>query len=201
MKNDKNRNWTFLVYPESAPKNWLEFLQETGLPYAISPLHDKDFNPTGDQKKPHYHVLICFPGPTTFNKVNNDICDTLNSPIPKRLLSVVGMYRYFTHKDNPEKFQYNELDIKCGNGFDIKEYNSLTTSQVIFLMKELIILCSNKKYTEFSQLIDYLLKEDCVDLFQVASSHVTFFDRYLSSKRNAKKDFEYELQKRIYNNK
>lgn len=190
MTNDKNRNWTFLVYPDSAPTNWFEFLQETGLPFAVSPLHNKDFNPTGDQKKPHYHVLICFPGPTTFNKVNNDICANLNSPIPKRLLSVVGMYRYFTHKDNPEKYQYSDVDIRVSNGFDIKEYNALTTSQTLLLMKELILLCKQKKFTEYCQIINFLLKEDSTDLFQVASSHVTFFDRYLSSTRNSKRDFQ-----------
>lgn len=181
---DKNRNWTFLVYPDSAPSNWFELLQDTGLPFAVSPLHDKDLNPTGDQKKPHYHVLICFPGPTTFNKVNSDICSMLNSPIPKRLLSVVGMFRYFTHKDNPEKYQYNENDIRVSNGFDIKEYNALTTSQVILLMKELQMLIIKQRIYEYAELMDILLDNDSIDLYQVASSHTLFFDRYISSKRN-----------------
>ena len=52
---EKNRNWTFLIYPESAPNDWFEILQNTGLPFAVSPLHDKDFNPTGDQKN---HIII-----------------------------------------------------------------------------------------------------------------------------------------------
>lgn len=181
---EKNRNWTFLVYPDSAPKNWFEILQDTGLPFAVSPLHDRDFNPTGDQKKPHYHVIVCFPGPTTFNKVNNDICSLLNSPIPKRLLSVVGMYRYFTHQDNPEKYQYSDIDIRVSNGFDIKEYNAMTTSQVLFLMKELQLLIIKNKIYEYAELMDMLLNEDSIDLYQVASSHTLFFDRYISSKRN-----------------
>ena len=45
-QNVKKRNWTFLVYPESAPADWVSKLQATGLPVAISPLHDKDINPT-----------------------------------------------------------------------------------------------------------------------------------------------------------
>lgn len=193
MKNDKNRNWTFLVYPDSAPSDWFTILQDTGLPFAVSPLHDNDFNPTGEQKKPHYHVVICFPGPTTFNKVNTDICQLLNSPIPKRVLSVVGIYRYFTHKDNPEKYQYSDDLIRVSNGFDIKEYNALTTSQVLLLMKELCILIRQKKFTEYCQLIDWLLNTDSTDLFQVASSHTLFFDRYISSKRNILKEFRQEL--------
>lgn len=185
---DKNRNWTFLVYPDSAPDNWFDILQDTGLPFAVSPLHDKDLNPTGDQKKPHYHVIVCFPGPTTFNKVNTDICNALNSPIPKRLLSVVGMYRYFTHQDNPEKYQYSENEIRVSNGFDIKEYNALTTSQTILLMKELQLLIIKQKIYEYAELMDILLNEDSVDLYFVASSHTLFFDRYISSKRNIARD-------------
>lgn len=196
---EKNRNWTFLVYPDSAPNNWFELLQETGLPFAVSPLHDKDLNPTGEQKKPHYHIVICFPGPTTYNKVNNDICQMLNSPIPKRVLSIVGIYRYFTHRDNPEKYQYNEEDIRSSNGFDIGEYNALTTNQVLLIMKEIQHLIIAKKIYEYSDLMDLLLKEDTCDFYQIASSHTLFFDRYLSSRRNKKKDFEQELQKRLQN--
>lgn len=194
---EKNRNWTFLIYPDSAPENWFELLQDTGLPFAISPLHNKDLNPTGEQKKPHYHCVVCFPGPTTYNKVNNDICQMLNSPIPKRVLSIVGIYRYFTHKDNPEKYQYNEEDIKTSNGFDIAEYNALTSSQVLIIMKTIQQLIIDKKIYEYSDLMDFLLKEDTVDFYNIASSHTLFFDRYLSSRRNKKKDFEQELEKRL----
>ncbi|HBM8385896.1 TPA: replication protein, partial [Enterococcus faecium] len=27
-KDERTRNWTFVVYPESAPENWREFLDE-----------------------------------------------------------------------------------------------------------------------------------------------------------------------------
>lgn len=194
---DKNRNWTFLVYPDSAPNNWFELLQDTGLPFAVSPLHDKDENPTGDQKKPHYHVVVCFPGPTTFNKVNNDICAMLNSPIPKRVLSIVGIYRYFTHQDNPEKYQYSDTDIRVSNGFDIGEYNALTTSQVILLMKNIQKLIKDKKINEYADLMDLLFADDLIDLYHIASTHTLFFDRYLSSLRNKQKEFRQEIEKRL----
>lgn len=64
---DKSRYFTFLVYPESAPEEWIDKLEETGFPMAISPLHDKDLDKNlmekrGDgeiiYKKAHYHVLL-----------------------------------------------------------------------------------------------------------------------------------------------
>ena len=68
-KNVKKRNWAFVLYPESAPKDWREQLQLTGLQCAISPLHDRDTNPTGEPKKPHYHVILTYSGPTAYNVV------------------------------------------------------------------------------------------------------------------------------------
>ena len=136
MTIEKDRYWTFLIYLDSAPKNWRDILQETGLQIAISPLHDKDITDVGELKKPHYHVILCFNGPTTYSKVCS-ITESLNSPIPKRILSVIGMYRYFTHKDNPEKYQYNEEDITTLNGFDIEDRTGMTTSQTIAIKRQI----------------------------------------------------------------
>lgn len=187
MFEDKNRHWTFLVYPESAPNNWKEILQETGCQIAISPLHDKDENPDNELKKPHFHILICFPGPTTFRKVNT-LCSQLNSPIPKRVLSIIGIYRYLTHLDNPEKYQYNEEDIVVLNGFDIKEYNGLTTSQTLVIKKAIQKLIIDNHLTEYSDLMDYIIDNLSNDFYQVASNNTLFFDRYLSSRRNKIRD-------------
>ena len=68
-KNIKKRNWAFVLYPESAPADWREQLQKTGLQCAISPLHDKDMNPDNTPKKPHYHVILTYSGPTSYNVV------------------------------------------------------------------------------------------------------------------------------------
>ena len=52
----RTRSYATVVYPESAP-DFLERLNDLKVPCFVSPLHDKDFNPTGEPKKPHYHVL------------------------------------------------------------------------------------------------------------------------------------------------
>ena len=185
--NDKNRYWTFLIYPESAPKDWKDILQQTFLPVAISPLHDKDLNDDGTKKKPHYHIIVCFSGPTTFMRVNR-LCSLFNSPIPKRILSVIGMYRYFTHLDNPEKYQYDDTDIRVLNNFDIRDYNQLTTTQTMEIKKQIQKLIQDMHITEYCTLMDYLLQDGYNDMYQVACNNTLFFDRYISSKRNLIKD-------------
>lgn len=178
----KKRNWAFVLYPESAPSDWVDRLQSTGLACAISPLHDSDLNPTGEPKKAHYHVILSYSGPTSY-KVVKGLTDSLNQPIPQPLEQVRGYYRYLTHMDNPEKAQYSPSDIRHINGFDISDYCDLTRSEVNAIKSQLIQLCRNLGIVEYSQLMDYLLDNEMKTEFDIASSNTLFFDRYLSSSR------------------
>lgn len=189
-KNVKKRNWAFVLYPESAPENWREMLQKTGLQCAISPIHDRDVYTDGEHigepKKPHYHVLLCYSGPTSFNVVKT-LCDSLNQPIPIYLESVRGYYRYFTHKDNPDKVQYSEGDIETINGFCISDYVELTKSEVTAIVKQLQGIIREADILEYSDLMDLLADSDMSTEFEVASNHTYFFDRYITSRRNKRK--------------
>ena len=179
----KKRNWAFVLYPESAPKNWREILMATGLQCAISPLHDKDVNPTGEPKKPHYHIILCYSGPTSYNVVKA-LTDSLNQPIPQALEQIRGYYRYLTHKDNPEKAQYSEADITTINGFDISDYVDLTRSEVKEIKLQLQSLIRNLDILEYADLMDYLQDNELITAYEVASSNTYFFDKYICSRRN-----------------
>lgn len=184
-KDVKKRNWAFVLYPESAPDNWLDLLRSTGLPGAVSPLHDKDIQPTGEAKKPHYHVIICYAGPTSYNVVRK-LTESLHQPIPQPLERVKGYYRYFTHMDDPDKYQYSAADILRINGFDISDYDDLTRSEVNSIKSQLIQICRELGITEYCTLMDYLLDNGLKTEFDIASSNTLFFDRYLSSSRYKK---------------
>ena len=69
MSTKRARNWAFVIYPESLPKNWKNIITEIGIPMAVSPLHDKDIDPTGEVKKPHYHCIVTYEGPTSYEVV------------------------------------------------------------------------------------------------------------------------------------
>lgn len=182
-KNVKKRNWAFVLYPESAPQDWREQLQLTGLSCAISPLHDKDVNPTGEPKKPHYHVILCYSGPTAYNVVKALTNGKLGQTIPQPLEQVRGYYRYLTHEDNPEKAQYSKSDIQTLNGFDIREFVELTKSEVAKAKREILQLIRDNGLTEYADLIDILMDggEGTADMFDVASNNTLFFKAYLTS--------------------
>lgn len=187
----KKRNWAFLLYPESAPSNWMDIIQQTGLPCVISPLHDKDVNADGTLKKPHYHVVLIYSGPTTYSVVQA-FTESLNQPIPQALDSIKGYYRYLTHKDNPEKAQYDESEIKTLNGFNIADYTELTRSEISKIKSNIQKFIRENDITEYAQLMDYLQDDEMNIEYDIASSNTMFFDRYISSRRhtieNAKVD-------------
>lgn len=183
-KNVKKRNWAFVAYPESLPTNWKEQLQLTGLQVAISPLHDKDKDPTGEPKKPHYHVILCYAGPTSYNVVKA-LTDSLNCPIPQPLEQVRGYYRYFTHLDNPEKYQYSPDTIETINGFSIVDFVELTKSEVLTAKRKLQSLIRERNILEYSDFMDYLQdSENMEQEYDVASNNTYFFEKYISSRRN-----------------
>lgn len=186
-KNVKKRNWAMVLYPESAPNDWREILTQTGLQCAISPLHDKDLNPTGEPKKAHYHIIMCYSGPTSFNVVKA-LCDDLKQPIPQALEQIRGYYRYLTHKDNPEKYQYSEEEITTVNGFNISDYVDLTKSEVTEIKKRLQMLIRNMNFIEYSDFMDYLQDNDLSVEYDIASNNTYFFEKYITSRRNKLKD-------------
>lgn len=190
----KKRNWTFVLYPESAPKDWKEQIKLSGLLAAVSPLHDKDVNPTGEPKKAHYHILLVYSGPTTYNAVAK-FTASLNATIPQALESVRGMYRYFSHKDNPEKYQYDEHEIQTLNGFNIADLVELTKSEVNELKMNILKLIRDVDIYEYSGLVDFLIDNGMTAEYDVAINNTFFFHTYITSRRNAVRQEAEDLAK------
>lgn len=113
---EKTRTYASVVYPESAPNDWINILKETHVKALISPLHDKDLNEgDGTPKKAHYHVFVTFDGPKTREQALS-FFKTICGVGLERIESSRGYARYLCHLDNPEKHQYNMHDVVEVNG-------------------------------------------------------------------------------------
>ncbi|WP_227457549.1 replication protein, partial [Salmonella enterica] len=171
-----------VVYPESAPENWVEILDESRIQFAVSPLHDKDVNPDGEIKKSHWHVILCWDGPVTDVAVKK-LTDKIEAPNPIKLESVRGAYRYFTHMDHPDKYQYDDKEIKVFNGFDISSYIALTKEERYEAITAIIRYINENKVTEYLDLLNELMTHD-YSLFKVACDNTILFTSVIRSNRH-----------------
>ena len=199
-KDVKKRNWWFVLYPESAPPDWRDRLRATGLPIAISPLHDKDVYDDGEQagqpKKPHHHVILAYPGPTTYSVVCKLVQGELGQPIPQPLEAIRGGYRYLSHADNPEKYQYDAKDIETLNGFNILDYVDMTAAEAVAMNKELVSLIMELGFADYCDFIEYLLFNGSDVQYEYAISHTLFFTAYLKSRWQREKAIREAEEKR-----
>lgn len=164
QRDERTRNWTFLTYPEGTQKNWRDVLDDLHIPWVESPLHDKDDNADGKQKKPHWHILLLFEGNKSYEQVK-EITDKLNATIPQKVASAKGLVRYMAHLDNPEKHQYDRGSIIGHGGVDVVEYLKPTSSTRYQLIKEMMEFVLENNIIELRVLLSHAMTERFDDWF------------------------------------
>lgn len=192
-KKKKSRNWTFILYPDSEglKADWKQGIIGYGAKAIISPIHDKDKDKDGKTKKAHYHICIFRSTPTSKKAIEEYVKEKIDPKIygVKKIYStVLAVYEYMYHKNNPEKAQYNESDIECINGFDILDYTSQTRKDKINVTKEIYIYIENNNINEFAELIQSLIMNGQDELLEYVSNHAYFIDKILSSMKYMNKN-------------
>lgn len=176
----RTRNFATVVYPDSAPAGWQEILSEQFVPSFISPFHDHDLNPDGEEKKQHWHVMIMFEGVKTteqaveiFQKIGGVGCEVVQS--------LRGYSRYLCHLDNPEKFQYQVEGVRSICGADYPSCIGLVTDKYKAI-GEMIDFCEDNCVFSYSELLKYC-RMNRFDWFRVLCDNGTFvIMEYLKSK-------------------
>lgn len=151
--NVRTRNYASVVYPESAPKDWIDILEQLKIPCFISPLHDSDVNADGEIKKAHYHVMLMFDNVKTvdqakaiFLQIGGVGCETVNS--------VRAYARYLCHLDNPDKFQYDTNLVKMFGGADYMTATG-TMADKAKAIREMIQFINENDIICFADLLEF----------------------------------------------
>lgn len=173
-KDSRIRNWSCIVYPDSVKENWREILDDMHLKWVESPLHDKDKNPDGEDKKPHIHVGMFFDGKKSYDQVN-DICSMIGATIPVRMQNPKGFVRYLAHMDNPEKAQYNVNDIICHGGFDKESYIDISNRDKRLIIKDMMDYIEANEITSFYEFSKYCYTEHFDDWSEIITDKNTLF--------------------------
>lgn len=171
-KDTRSRNFATTVYPDSAPENWMSIASELKVPAFISPLHDKDFNPTGEQKKPHWHFMIMFEGKKSDEQVK-ELFATFGGVGCEKINSIRSYARYLCHLDNPDKAQYKTEDVVCLAGADYFELIGLASDKYA-AVGEIMEFCIKNDFYSFAELSMYC-KANRQDWFRVLVDKSTVY--------------------------
>jgi hypothetical protein len=194
---DRAKNYTLVVYPEDMPDNWLEIMREEMFDMVISPLHDKDTNPTGEAKKAHYHLLISAGSSwVRMNTLAEWGRKLKGIAKPQKCSNPKGLVRYMTHMDNPEKYQYNKADIRVIGQYDIEPFFKATIGEDRETRKEIMHFVIDNDIVEFADLVEYCLfhNETWDDYL---ANNTLYIKNYVSSRRyrDIERKREAELKK------
>ncbi len=160
----RTRNYATVVYPESAPADWVEVLSQEHIPVFVSPLHDMDVNPTGEAKKPHYHVMIMFDSVKTPEQAKA-IFDKIGGVGLEVVQSIRGYARYLCHLDNPEKAQYATEFVRCFGGADYPGVIGLALDKYKAIA-EMTDYCIENNIYSYAKLYCYA-REERYDWFRI----------------------------------
>lgn len=178
--NSRYRNFACVVYPESAPANWLEIIGDSKTPVLVSPLHDSDINPTGEHKKPHYHVLAAYDGKKSISQAS-EFFSSFGGVGCEVVQSLRGYARYLCHLDNPEKHQYNQADVLQFGGIDFVSCIGLPTDKYK-AVSEMMEYCRENNVYSYADLLDYA-RISHFDWFRVLCDSATVvMKEYLKSR-------------------
>lgn len=185
----RSNTWTFCIYPESMPDNYLSIIGSWCIPTLLSPVHDCDLNGNGMEKKEHIHVLMYFGkgANKSYNQVMKFVDKLYGCPC-EVVHNSVGLIRYFIHKDNPEKHQYSIDDMRSFFGFEYLSafQNNLIDEDRYFTFIE--NFCEDNRIYNYYQLTLLLKKDNLLselNFLRHHSTHIRFFltDKYQIMKR------------------
>lgn len=183
MTTNRSSKWAFLLYEDSAPKNYLDVLEELQIPYILSPWHDKDVSKqTKEPIKKHKHGALFFESLKSQTQVSELLTKHLNTPqMIQPVHSPKGMYDYFTHAQNPEKTPYDPQDIEFGCGFNLDKF--LLEQDSDDFLTAVIDIIDEHNFTEFEDLVHYARHND-IPLLGLIINRTYFFSKYLDSRRH-----------------
>lgn len=180
----RTRTWSFIIYEDSAPSNWIDILDEEHIEWVESPWHDRDINANGEPKKKHKHILLLFQGKKSYEQIK-DITDKLNAPIPQRCHNAKALVRYMAHLDNPEKAQYSVSDIKAHGGVDLADMLRPSSSERYTIIRDMISYVKSNNISEFQDLMDYAAAERFDDWFPLLCDNSAYIvNQYIKSQRH-----------------
>lgn len=171
MAASRTRTFATVVYPESAPDDWISILARLCIPAFVSPLHDSDKNPTGEDKKAHYHVLFMFDGVKTREQCL-EVIESIGGVGCEMVQSVRAYSRYLCHLDNPDKQKYDVEKVQSFGGADYVSIIGLSVDRYRSI-KDMMNFCKDNGIHSYALLCDWCA-ENRMDWFRLLCDNASY---------------------------
>lgn len=198
----KARFFTFIVYPDSAPTDWLRQLEASLRMFLVSPLHEPDKvaedvpddAAIGHQRKPHWHVCYCHGNTITARAARSLIRDefpwALMPPQDNKFMvgAACNLARYFLHIDQPDKQQFEgdpyEL-LTALNGYPLDLSRQLTRAEKRQMRVNVQAFAGQHGIVEYAELCDSLRHVQDWEMYDFVCDNYGWCNAYLRSKAGA----------------
>lgn len=208
--------WTFLLYEDSTPDNWLDVLDKSGAQIAYI-LHDSDVwdkdvidgesikHEKGSPKKAHYHVLLRWDNAKSWKQMYNYF-NCLGTSHFEVVKTPKHAFMYLTHETEDSRKKKKHL-------YDVKSIEFLNSSLENFEsfarvsgrstdtgnLVEIFEYLRDNEIIEMADFINDCLRDGRLDLIETASGRQGYIiQSYITSLRN--KMHEMARQKEMLKN-
>ena len=175
-QNKRTRNWSLVVYlDEITLAQRLAVLENVR--YFAYIVHDKDKLENGEPKPKHIHLAVCLNSARTLQQIAmrfTDITQNAGNAFGQPTRSNKAIIEYFTHQNEPEKYQYAEDKIVSNNidyfkNDETDEDNTYMIVEDIIKgkpLRELIKLYGREllyHYTQFKDVANDIIQQEVAD--------------------------------------
>ena len=190
----RSRLWEIVLYGESEPDiamiaylRSVEAVLHDGLEF-VGILHDKDFDESGQPKKPHMHVLFRFANARHGTSVAKSFRLGYNQVAPVH--SWRAACRYLVHADQPEKHQYSESAVFGNLAYEAISYIHETSFDVKSPFVCILDVLSSHCYTDYTSFLTWLVScgAEYVETFR---KNYMIFQPYLKHYSTYRKEYTY----------
>ena len=190
---DRFRTFATTIYPESAPENFREIIEDLHIVGFLSPLHDSDRKKDGTYKKEHYHFITWFDGVQNVETVR-EMFKSFGGVGVEVVKHKKAYIRYLCHLDNHDKVEYNEEEVESFGPCNYKlESGGVKEFDKYEILDQIFEFIEEKDLFSFCKLLTYARKNNR-QWFQVIVenySHVIIeYQKSLEWTRKKEKNFE-----------
>lgn len=189
MAQTKSRYWCAVLYQENMRSDWREWIEDgLQLPLAYCE-HTMDKDCDSDHRKDHVHLILAWPGPTTYKNAM-EVFGLLSAPgrravnTCEAVINMRHMYDYLIHDTDAcrakGKYQYPVSARVLGNNFDIGAFEQLSEVEKREIITEMVSFIRDNGLTNFMDLYEMCsIQERSVDMIDILRGNSTFFQRLL----------------------